>query len=123
MDTTVTNFDFNPPSPAEASLGAVLGVRGSEARVGLPAPALSDLLRATVGTFLAIAAGSHRLVGVVTEVDGNAERGDPRFGAVARVDLMGEIRTTTASSISFAASQPIRRSATARASSASTISG
>jgi uncharacterized protein len=89
---TVTSFDFNPPSLAEASLGAVLGVRGSEARVGLPAPALSELLRATVGTFLAIAAGRHRLVGVVTEVDGNAERGDPRFGAIARVDLMGEIK-------------------------------
>jgi len=89
---TVTNFDFNPPSLAEASLGAVLGVRGSEARVGLPAPALSDLLRATVGTFLAIAAGQHRLVGVVTEVDGNADRGNPRFGAIARVDLMGEIK-------------------------------
>jgi DNA helicase HerA-like ATPase len=89
---TVTSFDFNPPSLAEASLGAVLGVRGSEARVGLPAPALSDLLRATVGTFLAIAAGQHRLVGVVTEVDGNADRGDPRFGAIARVDLMGEIK-------------------------------
>jgi DNA helicase HerA-like ATPase len=87
---TVTNFDFNSP-PAEASLGAVVGVRGSEARVGLPAPALSDLLRATVGTFLAIAAGPHRLVGVVTEVDGNAG-GNPRFGAIARVDLMGEIK-------------------------------
>ena len=92
MAMTVTTFDLTPPSPNEASLGAVLGVRGSEARVGLPAPALSDALRATVGTFLAIAAGPHRLVGVVTEVDGAAERGDPRFGAVARVDLMGEIK-------------------------------
>jgi DNA helicase HerA-like ATPase len=90
MTVTVATFDFSPPSPVESSLGAVLGVRGSEARVGLPAPALSDSLRATVGTFLAIAAGPHRLIGVVTEVD--ADRGDPRFGAVARVDLMGEIK-------------------------------
>ena len=52
---TVTAFDFSPPAPIESSLGAVLGVRGSEARVGLPAPSLSDSLRATVGTFLAIA--------------------------------------------------------------------
>jgi hypothetical protein len=89
---TVNTFDFSPPSPVELSLGAVLGVRGSEARVGLPAPAISDSLRATVGTFLAIAAGSHLLVGVVTEVDSNTDRGDPRFGAVARVDLMGEIK-------------------------------
>jgi DNA helicase HerA-like ATPase len=90
MTVTVATFDFSPPSPVESSLGAVLGVRGSEARVGLPAPALSDSLRATVGTFLAVAAGPHRLIGVVTEVD--ADRGDPRFGAVARVDLMGEIK-------------------------------
>ncbi len=92
MAMTVTAFDFSPPAPIESSLGAVLGVRGSEARVGLPAPALSDSLRATVGTFLAIAAGPHRLVGVVTEVDGNADRDDSRFGAIARVDLMGEIK-------------------------------
>jgi DNA helicase HerA-like ATPase len=92
MATTVTAFDFSPPAPIESSLGAVLGVRGSEARVGLPAPSLSDSLRATVGTFLAIAAGPHRLVGVVTEVDGNADRDDSRFGAIARVDLMGEIK-------------------------------
>ncbi len=92
MAMTVTTFDFSPPSPVESSLGAVLSVRGSEARVGLPAPAISDSLRATVGTFLAIAAGAHRLVGVVTEVDSNSERGDPRFGAIARVDLMGEIK-------------------------------
>jgi len=94
MVTTNSTFDFSRPSPFESSLGAVLGVRGSEARVGLPAPALSDALRATVGTFLAIAAGPHLLVGVVTEVDGNADRSDPSFGAVAHVDLMGEIKQT-----------------------------
>ena len=92
MATTVATFDFHAPSPHESSLGAVLGVRGSEARVGLPAPALSDSMRATVGTFLAIAAGSHRLIGVVTEVDSNLDPSQPRFGAMARIDLMGEIR-------------------------------
>ena len=70
----------------------MLSVRGSEARIGLPAPALSEQLRATVGAFLAIAAGRHRLIGVVTEVASNDEGGgDKRFGAVARVDMMGEI--------------------------------
>jgi len=92
MATTIATFDFHAPSPQESSLGAVLGVRGSEARVGLPAPALSESLRATVGTFLAIAAGSHRLIGVVTEVDSNFDPAHPRFGAMARVDLMGEIK-------------------------------
>src|SRR5579863_8696773 len=82
------NSQFIQPT----ALGAVLGVRGSEARVGLPAPSLSETLRATVGTFMAIGAGAHRLVGVVTEVDSNADRHEPRFGAIAKVDLMGEIR-------------------------------
>ena len=80
-------------SVESTTLGAVLSVRGSEACVGLPAPALSDQLRATVGSFLAIAAGRHRLIGVVTEVASNAERDEGRrYGAVARVDLMGEIK-------------------------------
>ena len=81
------------PTFGSASLGAVLSVRGSEACVGLPAPALSEQLRATVGTFLAIAAGAARLIGVVTEVASSGDVGDTRFGAVARVDLMGEIET------------------------------
>ncbi len=73
-------------------LGTVLSERGSEACVGLPAPALSDQLRATVGTFLAIAAGPHRLIGVVTEVASDERAGDDRRnGAVAHVDLTGEI--------------------------------
>jgi DNA helicase HerA-like ATPase len=92
---TSSSFDFSADSPAEATtLGTVLSVRGSEACIGLPAPALSEQLRATVGAFLAIAAGRHRLIGVVTEVASNVEgRGDNRFGALARVDMMGEIVT------------------------------
>ena len=59
----------------------------------MPAPALSDNCAPTVGTFLAIAAGRRRLIGVVTEVESNERAGgETRFGAVARVDLMGEIK-------------------------------
>ena len=92
---TSSSFDFSADSPAEpTTLGTVLSVRGSEACIGLPAPALSEQLRATVGAFLAITAGRHRLIGVVTEVASNVEgRGDNRFGALARVDMMGEIVT------------------------------
>jgi len=88
-----SSFEFSADSPVEATtLGTVLSVRGSEACIGLPAPALNEQLRATVGAFLAIAAGRHRLIGVVTEVASNDEGGgDKRFGAVARVDMMGEI--------------------------------
>ena len=93
-------FDQFKTSPT--SLGAVLSVRGSEACVGLAAPALNDDLRATVGSFLAIAAGRHRLIGVVTEVAGaEASGGDRRFGAIARLDMMGEIKTDAAGAERF----------------------
>jgi DNA helicase HerA-like ATPase len=96
-DSSFETFSRSPVEPT--TLGTVLSVRGSEACVGLPAPALSDQLRATVGSFLAIAAGRHRLIGVVTEVASDGA-GDRRFGAVARVDMMGEIL--------FDASGPVR---------------
>ncbi|MGD0640873.1 MAG: DUF87 domain-containing protein [Roseiarcus sp.] len=90
----ISSFDFPLGSPLEATtLGTVLSVRGSEACVGLPAPAISEQLRATVGAFLAIAAGRRRLIGVITEVASNEGSDDDRQnGAVARVDLMGEIK-------------------------------
>jgi DNA helicase HerA-like ATPase len=98
-DSSFETFSRSPVEPT--TLGTVLSVRGSEACVGLPAPALSDQLRATVGSFLAIAAGRHRLIGVVTEVASNDDgASDRRFGAVARVDMMGEIL--------FDASGPVR---------------
>ncbi len=72
-------------------IGAVLSVRGSEACVDLPAPAVSEDLRVTVGSFLAISAGRRRLIGVVTEVARAEADAGSRFGAVARIDMMGEI--------------------------------
>jgi len=83
----------------EEHLGHILSVRGSEAQVGLPSPSLNDETRATVGKFLAIKAGKRRLVGMVTEVSVNSADGvhdadnayGHRYGALARVDLMGEI--------------------------------
>jgi DNA helicase HerA-like ATPase len=88
--------DLSQPGGASAAepLGHVLSVRGSEAQVGLPSPSIDDASRATVGRFLAIAAGKHRLIGMVTEVSVNSidsSHGE-RYGAVARIDLMGEIR-------------------------------
>lgn len=74
-------------------LGHVLSCRGSEARVGLPAPVPLGEQRATVGKFLAIKSGFNLLVGMIAEVtatdpDNGASSG---YRAVARVDLMGEI--------------------------------
>jgi len=98
-----SSFDFSSGSPVEATmLGTVLSVRGSEACVSLPAPAINEDLRATVGSFLAIAAGRHRLIGVVTEVASNEAGGDDKqTGAVARVDLTGEINLDAAGAERF----------------------
>jgi hypothetical protein len=87
------HFPHQAGSDAMEPLGHVLSVRGSEARVGLPSPSRNDA-RATVGNFLAIAAGKHRLIGMITEVSINNPGGPDgaRYGAVARIDLMGEIR-------------------------------
>jgi len=98
-----SSFDYSSRPPIEpTTLGSVLSVRGSEACVGLPAPAISEQLRPTVGTFLAIAAGRHRLIGVVTEVASNdASDENRRNGAVARVDLTGEINLDAAGAERF----------------------
>jgi len=75
-----------------ASIGQVLSVRGSEAKIGLPAPWPEDDARATVGKFLSIRAGHKSLIGMITEVSATTS-GDSLhdYRAVARVALMGEI--------------------------------
>jgi DNA helicase HerA-like ATPase len=84
--------------PAGTSVGQVLAVRGPEARIGLPAPWPQERARATVGKFLGIAAGNHHLIGMITEVTAKGTDGPPvsDYGAVARIDLLGEIKTDEA---------------------------
>ncbi|HTV68731.1 MAG TPA: DUF87 domain-containing protein [Rhizobiaceae bacterium] len=78
------------PAYAVRALGHVLSCRGSEARIGLPAPGPLAEQRATVGKFVSIQSGSGLLVGIITEV--TAMPTDHRdHSAIARVDLMGEI--------------------------------
>ncbi|MFI5015105.1 MAG: ATP-binding protein, partial [Hyphomicrobiales bacterium] len=80
-----------PPEP----LGDVLSIRGSEARIGIPVPGRSEETRATVGKFLGIRTGQSYVIGMITEVA--AEKSETvrqnGYRAIARVDLMGEIRT------------------------------
>lgn len=75
-----------------ASIGQVLSVRGSEAKIGLPAPWPDADARATVGKFLAIRSGRQSLIGMITEVSAtkSGETGHD-YRAMARVALMGEI--------------------------------
>ena len=83
------DLSIDPLKPSE-SLGAVLGVRGGEARVAMPIA--NAAARATVGDFVRIWAGPRRLIGMITEVEsGTIGAAAPIEGAVARVEVMGEI--------------------------------
>ena len=53
---------------AHGSIGHVLSVRGSEAKIGLPAPWPDHDARATVGKFLSIASGRKSLIGMIIGV-------------------------------------------------------
>ena len=81
-------------SGSHGSIGHVLSVRGSEAKIGLPAPWPDHDARATVGKFLSIGSGRKSLVGMITEVSAvNSGETTHDYRAVARVALMGEIAT------------------------------
>src|SRR5688572_9220219 len=81
-------------SGPHGSIGHVLSVRGSEAKIGLPAPWPDNDARATVGKFLSIGSGRKSLVGMITEVSAvNSGETAHDYRAVARVALMGEIAT------------------------------
>ena len=77
---------------AHGSIGHVLSVRGSEAKIGLPAPWPDHDARATVGKFLSIASGRKSLIGMIIEVSATGSSDAAHdYRAVARVALMGEI--------------------------------
>jgi DNA helicase HerA-like ATPase len=80
---------FYQDSRRSVAIGVILSVRGSQANVGLPGLAMAEDARATVGTFVGIHAGPRRLVGIITEV--SSDHAFEGFGAVAKLDLMGEI--------------------------------
>jgi len=87
----VINFAQAPQAGvfrAADTLGVILGVRGAEARIAIPVPQTGEEERATVGNFVRILAGPHRLIGMITEVE---SQDDVSVGAIARVDVMGEI--------------------------------
>ena len=85
-------FSANADSPQGGLLGRVLSSRGAEARLGLlPHPAQAKA-RATIGKFVAIDCGGSRVVGIISEVftpGASDPQGD--YGAIARVDLVGEL--------------------------------
>lgn len=80
-------------SPQPASLGRVISVRGSQARVGLMATSqINDAnVRATVGQFFGIRTATTIIVAMITEVSRENLPATDNYIAIASVDLLGEI--------------------------------
>ena len=83
-------------------IGRVTAVRGSSAKIDLMGSRQEAAFRVTVGSFLSMAVGDNRLVGMVTEI---VDQPDPARidveRAVAAVDLVGEVGTDDAGVESF----------------------
>jgi DNA helicase HerA-like ATPase len=74
------------------SMGRVISVRGSQARIGLMAGAMSDVtINATVGQFFGIRTAKSTLVAMITEVSRENLAAAGNYTALAAVDLLGEI--------------------------------
>ncbi|WP_024574542.1 MULTISPECIES: ATP-binding protein [unclassified Afipia] len=82
-------------SPQPASLGRIISVRGSQARVGLMATSqINDAnVRATVGQFFGIRTATTIIVAMITEVSRENLPATDNYIAIASVDLLGEIGT------------------------------
>ncbi|MBM3527581.1 MAG: DUF87 domain-containing protein [Alphaproteobacteria bacterium] len=76
-------------------MGRVLAVSGAQITVGMAAQA--GAARATVGKFLGVLSGSATIVGMITEVGERPSHDqDPTCTGVARLDVVGEIKTNAA---------------------------
>ena len=100
----------NDPKPQAATpprvelLGRIISVHGSQASVGIPAmsPQAPEEKRVTVGKFLGVAVGKTLLVGLITDVSTHIEAGArENDAAVAKLDLIGEIRSSEAGTAYF----------------------
>ncbi|MBI3434652.1 MAG: ATP-binding protein, partial [Proteobacteria bacterium] len=82
------------PTGQGQSIGCVLAVNGSQASIGIVGPKADADVRATVGKFIAVRAKGTLLIGVITEVTIDVAAGlrDQGYMAMARLDMMGEIR-------------------------------
>jgi Helicase HerA, central domain len=101
MSATDMLRDQARPAPAPAEpLGQVSAISGSQVSVSLLAnnPGSLHAAAMTVGKFVKMMSGNALLVGVVTDVSGQAASParDQRFHATALVDLMGEIERSAA---------------------------
>ena len=103
MDTSLARDPRIPATTRLESIGRVAGVNGSQATVELTArAAVGD--NPTVGKFMSLTTGKSVIIGMITEVGEQsiaATTGGPTFRKVARLDLIGEIRTGAAGAARF----------------------
>lgn len=102
MQGSINNTGFSGWSASNV-LGKVLSCRGSEANVELYSPSSAEHPRATVGKFVVLKHPGGGSVGMISEISAAARSNNAADNcyAVARVDLMGEIRFGEGGAIKF----------------------
>jgi DNA helicase HerA-like ATPase len=92
-------------APQSEVLGHVISVRGSQASVGLPGASRHgpEETRATVGKFLGVRAARSLLIGLITDISlrMNSLARDADHGAVAQLELIGEIHDHASATAQF----------------------
>ena len=93
----------SPRSPH--AVATVVSISGSHANIRLAAPSRfepSGAISVTIGNFMGLRTPQSQVIGVVTNVDGSELRADVAgSGQLARVDLLGEIRSSDHGSTRF----------------------
>ena len=96
MDTpTSVVRDTRPPAAKPEPIGRVTTVNGSQSTVEIGARTPGGEYP-TVGKFMGLITGKAVIIGLITEIGEQlfaAATGNPTFRKVARLDLIGEIRT------------------------------
>jgi DNA helicase HerA-like ATPase len=101
-------MDASNPTTSQAAsdvLGRVTAISGAQASIGLTAgrDAQTGVVGATVGRFLGIIGTRSIIVGLITEISEQPAQADGSvpYSAVARLDLLGEIKPAPAGGVRF----------------------
>jgi DNA helicase HerA-like ATPase len=80
----------------------VIGVSGAQVTVGFSVKISGDTARATVGKYLGIVSGAAVTVGLITEIaERPAQDRDATCRSIARIDLVGQIKASSAGTAYF----------------------
>jgi DNA helicase HerA-like ATPase len=96
-------LDPSAARPRPESIGRVVAISGSQATVELAARALGDD-QPTVGKFMGLKTNKAVIIGLITQIAEEtlaAATGGPSYRKVARLDLIGEIRSSEKTPLFF----------------------